>query len=102
MEIFEREEEGSESKNWFLLEALNAVQTKTFSVWTNSRTWRRAAPLLLQPEGVTHQPPKPPSRLHLLTNFFLDISKSLENSKNPPDYREYSKYCASRVNSSNL
>jgi len=39
MEIFEREEEDSESKNWDLLVAPNAVQTKTFSVWTNTRSY---------------------------------------------------------------
>jgi hypothetical protein len=33
---------------------------------------------------------------------FLDFSKSLENSKNTPDYREYSKYCEYRINFSNL
>jgi hypothetical protein len=33
---------------------------------------------------------------------FFDFSKSLENSKNFPDCREYSKYCEYRVKSSNL
>jgi hypothetical protein len=32
-------------------------------------------------EGITHQPPKPPSRPRLPHQNFLDFSKSLENSK---------------------
>jgi hypothetical protein len=47
----------------------------------------------------TAQTPFPPTPNPL--NFF-DFSKSLENSKNFPDYREYSKYYEYRVNSSIL
>jgi hypothetical protein len=43
--------------------------------------------------------PRSPRITH---QIFFDFSKSLENSKNFPDYREYSKYCEYRVNSSNL
>jgi hypothetical protein len=54
-------------------------------------------------EGITHQPPKPPSRPRLPHQNFLDFSKTLENSiKKNPDYREYSKYCEYRINFSNL
>jgi hypothetical protein len=49
-------------------------------------------------EGITHQPPKPPFRLRLSYQNFLDFSKSLENSKNLLDYREYSKYCKYYIN----
>jgi hypothetical protein len=53
-------------------------------------------------EGITHQPPKPPFRPRLPHQNFLDFSKSLENSKNLPDYREYSKYCEYHINFSIL
>jgi hypothetical protein len=55
-------------------------------------------------EGITHQPPKPPSRPRLPHQNFLDFSKSLENSKKKiqiieREYLKHSKYC---INFSNL
>jgi hypothetical protein len=51
---------------------------------------------------ITHQPPNRPTAqtpfpptLTLLK--FSRFSKSLENSKTFPDYREYSKYCEYRI-----
>jgi hypothetical protein len=43
-----------------------------------------------------------PSCPRLPYQNFLDFSKSLENSKKFPDYREYSKYCEHLINLLNL
>jgi hypothetical protein len=63
---------------------------------------RYGLPAIGRLEVITHQPPKPSFRPRLPHQNFLDFSKSLENSKNLPDYREYSKYCEYHINFSIL
>ncbi len=53
-------------------------------------------------EGFTRQPPKPLNHPRQPHQNFLDFSKSLEKSKNFPDYRESSKYREYHIISSKL